>query len=57
MAEKNKNFGNARYARNLFEQAVSNQANRLAKIKSPSKSQLSTLTVEDVQYAYTQVRP
>ena len=57
VAEKNKNFGNARYARNLFEQAVSNQANRLAKIKSPSKSQLSTLTVEDVQYAYTQVRP
>ena len=57
VAEKNKNFGNARYARNLFEQAVSNPANRLAKIKSPSKSQLSTLTVEDVQYAYTQVRP
>ena len=57
VAEKNKNFGNARYARNLFEQAVANQANRLAKVKSPSKSQLSTLTIDDIEYAYKNVRP
>ncbi|MCI6161088.1 MAG: AAA family ATPase [Prevotellaceae bacterium] len=57
VAEKNRNFGNARYARNLFEQTVSNHANRVAKIKTPSKSQLSVLKTEDVQSAYQHVKP
>ena len=50
-AENNLNFGNARGVRNLFERAVSAQANRLAKQKSVSKEELMLLTAEDIRIA------
>ena len=41
-------FGNARLARNLFEDAVNRQALRLADVATPTKEQLTTLTAADV---------
>lgn len=43
-----KTFANARDIRNFFERAITNQANRLAKIESPTNAQLTTLTIDDV---------
>jgi len=42
------NFANARDTRNLFEKAVTNQANRLAGVKDLSREQLEELTLEDI---------
>lgn len=42
------NFANARDARNLFEKAVTNQANRLAGEKDLTREQLEELTLEDI---------
>ncbi len=41
-------FANARDIRNYFEKAITNQANRLAAIESPTNGQLTTLTIDDV---------
>ena len=41
-------FGNGRYVRNLFEAAVERQANRLAEVSNPTREQLMTLTLADV---------
>ena len=41
-------FGNARGVRNLFEQAVSRQANRLAKQECVTRDELMLLTLPDV---------
>ena len=50
-SENNLNFGNARGVRNLFERAVSAQANRLAKQQNVSKDELMLLTAEDIRIA------
>ena len=54
VAQNDRNFGNARYARNVFERAIQMQANRLSKVKNPSKETLYTITLEDVQKALEQ---
>lgn len=41
-------FGNARGVRNLFEQAISRQANRLAKLTDITREQLMQITVADI---------
>jgi AAA+ superfamily predicted ATPase len=41
-------FGNARFVRNVFEQAVSLHALRLADVEHPTDEQLTTLTADDV---------
>lgn len=43
-----RNFGNARLVRNLFDDARTNQARRLASVDDPSVDDLKTLTKEDV---------
>ncbi|NLX82845.1 MAG: AAA family ATPase [Clostridiales bacterium] len=48
-SEDNIGFGNARGVRNLFEQAVSRQANRLAKKDVLTREELMTLTAEDLE--------
>ena len=48
---KSKNFGNGRYVRNVFEQTITEQANRVAKQSNPSKSELNTITLEDLRKA------
>ena len=44
-------FGNARGVRNLFEQILAAQANRLAKLERFTKDDLMTLTRDDVLHA------
>lgn len=44
-------FGNARGVRNLFEQILTEQANRLAKMDEFTKEDLMTITQEDVWHA------
>ena len=46
-----KGFGNARGVRNLFERAVSAQANRLAALENITREQLMQLTSGDVRVA------
>lgn len=45
---KPENFANGREMRNLFEKALSNQANRLAPIPEISDAELNEITVEDL---------
>ena len=45
---KDKNFGNGRYVRNLFEKTIQNQAIRLSGMPSISAEELSSLTAEDL---------
>ena len=46
---KSKNdFGNARFVRNLFEKAITQQANRLANIESCDKDMLKRIEEEDI---------
>ena len=45
---KDKNFGNGRFARNTFEKVVQNQANRLAKLPALSSDDLSIITIDDI---------
>ena len=51
VAHKDRNFGNARYCRNLFEKSITNQANRLMGVSNASKQQLMEITIEDIQKA------
>ena len=46
-SESPKTFGNGRGVRNLFEHAITEQANRLATAKAPSAEMLMQLTNED----------
>lgn len=48
IANKDRNFGNARYVRNLFERIVQKQANRLSMIQHPTREQLKMITIEDI---------
>lgn len=48
VAEKNRNFGNARTVRNLFEKTLENQAMRLAVISDLTRDDLLTLKAEDL---------
>ena len=45
---RTRGFGNARFVRNLFEEAVGRQADRLAAVAEPTDEQLTTLTAADI---------
>lgn len=45
---RDRSFGNARLARNIFETAVQDQANRIASVASITNEVLSTLAEEDI---------
>ncbi len=45
---RDENFGNARDVRNLFEQAVARQADRVSQLEAPTKEQLMELKPEDL---------
>lgn len=53
---KSRNFGNARYVRNLFEKAITLQANRLGNIKNPTEEQLAELNLADITGACESVK-
>jgi SpoVK/Ycf46/Vps4 family AAA+-type ATPase len=46
--ERGRGFGNGRLARNLFEQAIANQATRLVRSDDPTDDELVTLTARDI---------
>ena len=46
--DRDRKFGNGRWARTLFEKAISQQAMRVAKIENPTTDQLKTITMKDV---------
>lgn len=52
IALNDRNYGNARYARNKFERAIQIQANRLSRKSGLSKEELSTLTLDDLKKAF-----
>ena len=45
--DRDENFGNARDVRNIFEQAVARQANRVAALENPGREDLMALTEGD----------
>ena len=53
VAHKDRNFGNARYARNVFEKSIQQQANRLAGQSNLSRAQLTELTVDDLKEGFS----
>ena len=53
VAHKDRNFGNARYARNVFEKTIQEQANRLSGKSNLSKSQLTELTIDDLKVGFS----
>ena len=46
---RDENFGNARDVRNLFEQAVACQADRVSQLEEPTREQLMELKPEDLE--------
>jgi hypothetical protein len=48
LAGADRKFGNARYARNLFEKLLEQQSNRVAAMDNPTETDISTLQVEDL---------
>ena len=50
---RDENFGNARDVRNLFEQAVARQSDRVAQLEAPTKEQLMELLPEDLNQEET----
>lgn len=49
LKDKCSNFGNGRYVRNIFENAVQEQALRLVRIIKPTTKQLCTINAQDIQ--------
>lgn len=48
VANKDKNFGNGRFVRNVFEETLQNQATRLSAIENLSKEDLQLIVDEDI---------
>ena len=52
VAHKDRNFGNARFARNVFEKSIQAQANRLGGQTGLSTRELTELTVDDLKEGF-----
>lgn len=52
VAHKNRNFGNARFVRNVFEKTIQQQANRLSGQRGLSQAQLMEITTDDLEKAF-----
>ncbi|MBV9108777.1 MAG: AAA family ATPase [Gemmatimonadetes bacterium] len=52
---RDRNFANGRAVRNLFERALAQQANRLAKVEAPTKDALCQLEEADLKLAHEQM--
>lgn len=46
---KDKNFGNGRFVRNLFEKVIENQANRITSVADITADSLATIEEEDIK--------
>lgn len=49
LAGADRKFGNARYARNLFEKLLEHQSNRVAALSDPTETDISTLEKSDLE--------
>lgn len=56
VAHKDRNFGNARYVRNVFEKTIQHQANRLAGKRNLDASELMQLEAADIETAFSSVK-
>ena len=56
VAHKDRNFGNARYVRNVFEKAIQAQANRLAGRRNLTEEQLMQLNASDLEKAFASTK-
>ena len=52
VSHKDRNFGNARYVRNVFEKAIQCHANRLSQSKANTAEDLTLLKLEDLKRAF-----
>ena len=50
-----KNYGNGRYVRNLYEESLKAQANRIAVLPDITDDDLTIITMTDVQIALSKV--
>ena len=50
--KKDRNFGNARFARNVFEKSIQAQANRLAGQTNLSKGELTEIVISDLREGF-----
>jgi len=55
VSHKDKNFGNGRFVRNLFEKTILNQATRLANIPNITSEELSKLIADDIPFDCSKV--
>jgi type VII secretion ATPase EccA len=53
VAHKDRNFGNARFARNVFEKSIQAQANRLADKSDLDRETLSELSLSDLKEGFS----
>jgi AAA+ superfamily predicted ATPase len=53
---RGEHFGNARLVRNLFEHVQQEQANRLSSVEEPSREQLLTIELDDIESAAAAVQ-
>ena len=49
---KDRNFGNGRFVRNLFEKAIQRQAVRLSSVSPITTKMLTELTLHDLGFEY-----
>lgn len=56
VAHKDRNFGNGRYARNVFEKSIQSQAKRVSKVGNPTTEMLTTITKEDLENGFAAMK-
>ncbi len=49
-AKRDKNFGNGRDVRNIFETIVTRQSKRVAKLVNPSDTEIATIDIDDLPF-------
>ena len=56
VAHKDRNFGNGRYARNVFEKSIQSQAKRVSKVDNPTTEMLTKITREDLENGFAAMK-
>lgn len=54
-SKRNRNFGNGRDVRNIFEDIVTRQSGRVARLSDPSDEEMVTITVADLPFAISDI--
>lgn len=54
-AKRDKNFGNGRDVRNIFESVITNQSKRVVKLSNPTDEEMITILAEDLPFKSTDV--